>query len=101
MLRPLHRFMAGATNSWPEAAVNGSLPRLSDSADQIGKATPGDLLTRQPLTGIKALMLAVLDNGIESYLSPIARHRAEAECWISARSQGSPFSFAVVCETLG
>jgi hypothetical protein len=53
-----------------------------------------------PYTGIKALMLAVLDNGIASYLSATPRIRAEAEYWISASGRRSPFSFTVVCETL-
>ena len=53
-----------------------------------------------PYTGIKALMLAVLDNGIASYFSSTARIRAEAEYWISASGRRSPFSFTVVCETL-
>jgi hypothetical protein len=53
-----------------------------------------------PYTGIKALMLAVLDNGIASYLSSTPRIRAEAEYWISASGRRSPFSFTVVCETL-
>jgi hypothetical protein len=53
-----------------------------------------------PYTGIKALMLAVLDNGITSYLSPTPRIRAEAEHWITTSGQRSPFSFTVVCETL-
>jgi hypothetical protein len=54
----------------------------------------------RPYTGIKALMLAVLDNGIASYLSSTPRIRAEAEYWISAPGRRSPFSFTVVCETL-
>jgi hypothetical protein len=53
-----------------------------------------------PYTGIKALMLAVLDNGITSYLSSTPRIRAEAEYWIDASGRRSPFSFTVVCETL-
>jgi hypothetical protein len=53
-----------------------------------------------PYTGIKALMLAVLDNGIASYLSSTPRIRAEAEYWIGASGRRSPFSFTVVCETL-
>lgn len=52
-------------------------------------------------TGTKALMLAVLEDGIRSYLSPVARIRAEAEYWISSTRARSPFSFPVVCETLG
>jgi hypothetical protein len=46
-------------------------------------------------------MLAVLDNGIASYLSSAPRIRAEAEHWVHAHAQRSPFSFQVVCETLG
>ncbi len=53
-----------------------------------------------PYTGIKALMLAVLDNGIACYLSSTPRIHAEAEYWIMANARRSPFSFAVVCETL-
>jgi len=53
-----------------------------------------------PYTGIKALMLAVLDNGIASYLSSAPRIRAEAEHWIGTSGRRWPFSFTVVCETL-
>lgn len=52
-------------------------------------------------TGTKALMLAILEDGIRSYLSPVARVRGEAEYWVNAHKQKSPFSFNVVCETLG
>ncbi len=54
----------------------------------------------EPLTGIKALMVAVLENGISCYLSSTPRLRAEAEYWIGAATDRSPFSFSVVCETL-
>jgi len=52
-------------------------------------------------TGTKALMLAILEDGIRSYLSPVGRIRSEAEYWVTAGRQRSPFSFTVVCETLG
>jgi hypothetical protein len=52
-------------------------------------------------TGTKALMLAILEDGIRSYLSPVGRVRTEAEYWVTAGRQRSPFSFMVVCETLG
>jgi len=52
-------------------------------------------------TGLKALMLAVLEDGILSYLARGGVERAEAETWIAGRSRRSPFSFPVVCETLG
>jgi hypothetical protein len=52
-------------------------------------------------TGTKALMLAILEDGIRSYLSPVGRVRTEAEYWVKTGKQRSPFSFTVVCETLG
>jgi hypothetical protein len=52
-------------------------------------------------TGTKALMLAILEDGIRSYLSPVGRVRSEAEYWVKAGRNRSPFSFQVVCETLG
>jgi len=52
-------------------------------------------------TGTKALMMAVLENGFRSYFSPKVRIRAEAERWIKNVQGRSPFSFTVVCETLG
>ena len=52
-------------------------------------------------TGTKALMVAVLENGLRSYFSPKVRIRAEAERWVKTRQGRSPFSFTVVCETLG
>jgi len=52
-------------------------------------------------TGIKRLMLAILEDGIRSYFSPVARIRNEAEYWVSNRKLRSPFTFVVICETLG
>lgn len=52
-------------------------------------------------TGTKALMLAILEDGIRSYLSPVGRIRNEAEYWVKSGRQVSPFCFTVVCETLG
>ena len=53
------------------------------------------------LTGTKALMLAVLEDGIRSYLSVSAVLANEAEFWICSQRRQSPFSFVVVCEMLG
>ena len=54
-----------------------------------------------PYTGTKALMLAVLEDAIRSYLSSENRARMEAEGWVLSRQRRSVFSFIVVCETLG
>ena len=35
-------------------------------------------------TGTKALMLAILEDGIRSYLSPMSRIRTEAEYWVGS-----------------
>ena len=53
------------------------------------------------LTGTKALMLAVLEDGIRCYLGKGKVAAEEAECWIGSQRRYSPFSFIVVCETLG
>ena len=53
------------------------------------------------ISGIKALLLAVLEDGIRSYLSPIKEVRTEAEYWVSSSRARSPFCFVVICETLG
>jgi len=52
-------------------------------------------------TGSMALMLAVLEDGIRSYLSSMERTRTEAEAWIESRRNDTLFSFSVVCQTLG
>jgi hypothetical protein len=51
-------------------------------------------------TGTKALMLAVLEDGIRSYLGPQKHAAQEAEHWVHSSGRRSPFSFVVVCETL-
>ena len=53
------------------------------------------------LTGTKALMLAVLEDGIRSYLSSVRGVAQEAEFWVHSEKRRSPFSFVVVCEMLG
>jgi hypothetical protein len=56
---------------------------------------------RSVASGIKALMQAVLEDGVRSYLARDKRLRAEAEWWIASGSRRSPFAFTIVCETLG
>jgi hypothetical protein len=70
-----------------------------------------DLLRLQPvtggeprsgqLTGTKALMLAVLEDGIRSYLGNSRIISQDADYWIHSHRRQSPFSFVVVCEMLG
>lgn len=80
--------------------ASGTFPGLDQ--DLLGLTSlGGGESCRGPYTGIKALMLAVLDNGIQCYLSRMPRVRTEAELWVNALQHRSPFSFPVVCETLG
>ena len=53
------------------------------------------------LTGTKALMLAVLEDGIRCFLGRAKFIADEANDWISSNRRRSPFSFVVICETLG
>ena len=92
----------GAINLWQgvparRAAAAADLDLDLGDLSSLAGGEPG----RAPLTGIKALMLAVLDNGIAAYLSSVATLHTEAEAWVNSRSQRSPFAFPVVCETLG
>lgn len=52
-------------------------------------------------TGTKALMLAILEDAIRNYLSSAGRLRTEADFWVTNARHRSPFSFNVICETLG
>lgn len=70
------------------------------TADLRGMLSTGE--PRQAaLNGTKALLLAVLEDGIRSYLSPVHDIRTEAEYWVGSRRARSPFCFVVICETLG
>ncbi len=55
---------------------------------------------RGEYTGTKALMMAVLEDGIRDYRTAIGRPRIEAEGWVRSEHRGV-FSFIVICETLG
>jgi hypothetical protein len=67
---------------------------------QLHPVTGGESRSGQ-LTGTKALMLAVLEDGIRSYLGGSRTIAQDAEYWIYTHRRQSPFSFIVVCEILG
>lgn len=77
---------------------------FADEDDQLLRrlqpVTGGESRTGQ-LTGTKALMLAVLEDGIRSYLGGARGIAQDAEYWIFTHRRHSPFSFIVVCEMLG
>lgn len=67
---------------------------------RLQPVTGGEPRTGQ-LTGTKALMLAVLEDGIRTFLGRSRLLASEAEFWIYSHHRQSPFSFSVVCEMLG
>jgi len=86
-LRALER-----TDPWLDGDVTEAFDLMS-----LGGGEP----RRSEYTGTKALMVAMLEDAIECYVSPSARMRAEAEYWIESANRRLAFSFCVVCETLG
>lgn len=60
----------------------------------------GEARTGQ-LTGARALMLAVFEDGIRSYLGGGRLAAAEAEAWLRSERRTTPFAFVVLCETFG
>jgi hypothetical protein len=54
-----------------------------------------------PLIGIRALMLAMLEDAVRAYLGGTPRECDDAEAWIDSARSRWVFSFATVCETLG
>jgi len=66
------------------------------SSSSIGGGDPN----RTPITGTRALMLAVLEDAIRCFLDGGRRVSDEAERWIKANWRSSPFSFVIICETL-
>lgn len=55
----------------------------------------------QASSGIRALMLAVFEDGVRCFLGPSRMLAAEAEAWILARDTANPFGFQTLCEVLG
>ena len=73
----------------------------TDLTAELGGLLAGGEPRHSLLGGIRGLLLAVLEDGIRSYLSEVPEIRAEAEYWVSSGRSRSPFSFVVICETLG
>lgn len=88
-----HRFDSDGVRSDGEG-------QLFDELRRSGSLSGGEP-THSEYSGTKALMLAVLEDGIRCYLSPIASVQYEADHWMRARRQNWPFSFTSVCQVLG
>ncbi|HVO22100.1 MAG TPA: hypothetical protein VMW56_00570 [Candidatus Margulisiibacteriota bacterium] len=83
-------------------ASTGKFPTEADALlhEIIAVGTIGGGESRiSDYTGTKALMLAVLEDGIRSYCGRAGPLRAEAEAWVRS-NQRAPFSFIMICEAL-
>ena len=54
-----------------------------------------------PFSGVRALMLAMLEDAVRAYLGSVRRDREAPAGWIESGHHRWPFSFATVRETLG
>lgn len=67
---------------------------------QLELTTPPQYAVKNP-AGVRALMLAVFEDGLRAFLSRSKLLAAEAEYWVFSSSRQSPFSFLVLCDVFG
>ena len=74
----------------------------TDILGQIGGlgSVGGGEPRRSEYTGAKALMMAVLEDGIRDYCDATGRRGIEAKEWVQSHRRDA-FSFIAICETLG
>ncbi|HYD47496.1 MAG TPA: hypothetical protein VEB21_04080 [Terriglobales bacterium] len=53
------------------------------------------------VTGVRALLLALLEDSVRCYLGDKAALRREAERWIEGRQRGAAVTFEAVCSSFG
>ena len=70
-------------------------------SEMLRSAVGGGVSTVSEHTGTKALMLAILEDGLRALLDPSVRVSEEAARWMASRRDNWVFSFPSVCETLG
>ena len=75
--------------------------RDDDTLELLRNPLSGGQARTSQLTGTKALMLAVFEDGIRSFLTGRRLIAAEAEDWLNSGQRYSPFTFVVICETFG
>ena len=96
----MHSQFAYAAAADPFGGSAAIEPAVLDEVRVQGRIGGGDRADSM-LAGIKGLMLAVLEDAIQSFLSTNRIERDEAEAWMTMRKQNWTFSFVNVCLTLG
>lgn len=90
------------TVSIPMAAAFGDMEERDYSFD--GAALPDVLASFTRANGctggVKALMVAVFEDGIRCFMSPDPLARGEAEAWVDSNERGYVFAFLTVCDAL-
>ena len=82
-------------------AYDAGAHRDDDTLELLRNPLTGGESRTSQLTGTKALMLAVFEDGIRSFLGGRRLIAAEAEDWLNSGKRYSPFAFVVICETFG
>jgi hypothetical protein len=88
---------AGMSGDFNAAGANDVIEELRRS----GVAVRGGEPRSGEHTGTRALMVAVLEDAIRCFLGTQGTAQAEAELWFGSSRRNWPFSFTVVCHTLG
>jgi hypothetical protein len=68
--------------------------------DPMEIPTTAEAQPTSPDSGVRTLMLAVLEEALQSLRASDSLVRTEAEQWMMSGEQRYVFSFAVICETL-
>ena len=82
-------------------AYDAGAHRDDDTLELLRNPLAGGEPRTSQLTGTKALMMAVFEDGIRCFLSGRKLIAAEAEDWLNSGKRYSPFAFVVICETFG
>jgi DNA-binding transcriptional ArsR family regulator len=96
----MHSQFAYALAADPFDGASAPEPTVVDEVRVLGRVG-GGARVQSTSAGIRGLTLAVLEDGIRSFLSTSRTRRDEAEAWMTMREQNWPFSFVNVCMTLG
>jgi hypothetical protein len=83
------------------SAYDAGAHRDDDTLELLRNPLTGGEARTSQLTGTKALMLAVFEDGIRCFLNGRRLIAAEAEDWLNSGQRYSPFAFVVICETFG
>jgi len=83
---------------WMSGNGDGDDYKFDGAAIPFLDAMKGGTAAEQ--SGVKSLMIAILEEGIRGYFSPKPEERGDAEAWIGSGERGYVFAFMTICDTL-